>query len=269
MIALGRSEHALVVIVPQHILASSHAVGSNELAIAVEHGHLGSPCVAGSLNLGNNAHTTLVGIAQQLHKLAAGKIAVGALREVVGIAVAVEYLSQVAILVESASAARSHLGKFGKAGNLESPCLVVGEMELVGVDLIIRQQVDKLFNAVVWDEVAGDVEHKAAVMEVGSIGHCRIGQFTPLRVVDGRDERLHTVEQTGLARTGDSDGTVVDHKAVGLVVVGVDLRVDLELYCGGLGTCAIDAPILKFALKISATERRGASKQSRLDGDRR
>ena len=77
------------------------------------------------------------GIAQQFNKLGTGEVTIGTLRQVIGIAVAVKYLRQVTLLVEGGATTGCYLRQFGETGNFQSPCLVIGEMELDDIKLIV------------------------------------------------------------------------------------------------------------------------------------
>ena len=100
MVVLGRSIDAFILFVPQaELLGGGIAHGT------VLHRHDGCAGMAGRLNLRNDVHTALPGIAQQFNKLAAGEVTVGTLRQVIGITVTVKYLSQIALLVEGSATA--------------------------------------------------------------------------------------------------------------------------------------------------------------------
>ena len=105
VITLGRGVDRGVLLVPQAVL-----LGSGVARCTVLHRHDGGAGVARRLNLGDDVHAVFPGVAQQVDELAAGEIAVGALRQVVGVAVAVKYLCQIALLVERGAAACGHLG---------------------------------------------------------------------------------------------------------------------------------------------------------------
>ena len=83
-------------------------------------------------------------------------MAVGALAQVVGVAVAVKDLRQESVFyfVEGASTARCHLGELGQSGNVYSPGFVVGKVELQAVDFVLCQDVDEGLEVVKTVELA-------------------------------------------------------------------------------------------------------------------
>src|SRR5579864_2231099 len=61
------------------------------------------------------------------------------------------------------------LGEGGKAFDLETPALVVAEMEVKGIEFIADHFIDVAFDLLFGEEVAADVEHEAAPSETGVV----------------------------------------------------------------------------------------------------
>src|SRR6266545_7648682 len=67
------------------------------------------------------------------------------------------------------AASRAHRGELGEAWDLDTPGLVVREMEVQDVELVPGNEVDRAQHQGLRLEVAGDVEHEPAVAEAGSV----------------------------------------------------------------------------------------------------
>ena len=241
VITLCRGIDTLVLLVPQTVLLCGGVVRCTVL-----HRHDGSAGMAWRLNFGDDVHASLPSIAEQVDELAAGEVAVGTLRQVVGVAVAVKDLCQVTFLVERGAAARSHLGQLGQAGNLQAPGFVVGEVELQRVDLVVGQQVNQPFHlGRTGHIVACDVKVHAAVAEVRPVDDKAVLQAVSLAVVQRGDERLHTVDQSGTGGAVDADASVMHAQAV-VLAVSAHLFVEQQLDDGVLAAGHIDAAFLQF-----------------------
>ena len=202
--------------------------------------------MTGRLNLGNNAHAMGAGILQQFDELGSGEIAVAALRQVIGVAVAVKNLCQIALLVERGTATRGHLRQFGETGNLQSPGLIVGEVELDGVDLVVGQEVDRALEVGrIDDEVAGNVEHHATVAKVGPVDDEAVLQAVSLAVVKGSDERLDAIHQRRLGDAMDGDFAVMHAQGV-IFAVSAQFLVQQQFNNGFLATGDIHATFLQL-----------------------
>ena len=73
-------------------------------------------------------------------------------------------------------------GEQRPAGHRQPPSLVVGEMEMEDVDLVQRDQIDVAEHVVDAEEVAGDVEHRPAVLEAWPVSRCRRRRSSTVRV---------------------------------------------------------------------------------------
>src|SRR4029453_6688852 len=87
--------------------------------------------------------------------------------------------------------------------DLDSPSLIIGEMQGQTIELVRGHEVDVPLHGRRIDEMAGDVEHGAAPDEARGIGNARSGQpetsVERIAVLDGPRQQLsqglHAVEQ--------------------------------------------------------------------------
>ena len=91
---------------------------------------------------------------------------------------------------------------FGHDVDLDAPALVVGEVQVQHVELVEREQVDVLLHLVDGEEVARDVEHRAAPGEARMIGDAARR--------DRPRGRLRMLALLGLDRRGRSCRSVCD-----------------------------------------------------------
>ena len=150
----------------------------------------------------------------------------------------------------------------GHAVDLDAPALVVGEVQVQHVELQHRDAVEVVEHVVDREEVAGDVEHRAAVGEARLVGDGCAGTVQPpagcCRVIRSPDlgrqqlpQRLRAPEQPG-GRVG------ADAHAVGAALERVALRRTVGRAVGD-DECDVGCPGL--ALDDGQGESRGGTRR--------
>lgn len=121
--------------------------------------------MARNINLGDNADVMPGSIAQNLSEIFTGVIT--AARGVcIGIpAAAVKRVKTVA-LGQRMPAPRSDLGQFFEPRNLQTPALVIGQVQMQDVHLIERQQIYQAENILLGSKVACHVKVQSAVLQI-------------------------------------------------------------------------------------------------------
>ena len=117
---------------------------------------------------------------------------------------------------------RPHRGELFETGNLEPPGFVVAEVEVEGVDFVRGQQVNQPEEVGLAGEVAGDVEHHAAVEQVGVVvdGYV-VEPGRDVLPLQQREQGLRAVEDGVRRSPADGDVVVADIEPVVLVVAGL------------------------------------------------
>src|SRR6267154_6703667 len=99
------------------------------------------------------------------------------------------------------AASRAQRRELGKTRQLDPPALVVREMDVEGIDLVAREQIERPQYHGLRMEVAGDVEHESAIAKARCVDHANRREIdpspTPRRWPGGRQhaaQRLETVE---------------------------------------------------------------------------
>ena len=110
-------------------------------------------------HFGNHSDAARVCILQQVDHLAAGVEAICALAQVVGVAIAVVNGNDKFVFGECASASRSHFGEFGQSRDFQSPCFVVGKVEVQRVEFVVSQQINHSLHIFERGEIAGNIKH--------------------------------------------------------------------------------------------------------------
>ena len=153
--------------------------------------------MARRFNLGDDGDMTLGGILQKLDKVLSGVVSVGRGGGVVGIPASVVVGVEALALVAGESPARTYRGELFETGNLETPGFVVAEVEVENVDFVRGQQVEQFEEVGLAGEVAGYIEHHAAVGQVGIVvdGHI-VESGRNLLAFQQRKQRLSAVEDS-------------------------------------------------------------------------
>ena len=73
--------------------------------------------------------------------------------------------------IQGVAPAGAHVREFGKAGDLEAPALIVGDMEVQRIELVPTHQVEHAQHGLLGLEVPCHVQVKPAVTEPGRIDH--------------------------------------------------------------------------------------------------
>ncbi len=126
--------------------------------------------------------------------------------------------SRVVVLRVEAARAAADLGRAAELRelrprvDLDAPPLVVGQVQMQVVELEQRELVEVVLDLLHGEEVAGDIEHRAAVGEAGVVFDRDVGH----RAVGGAElvEGLQGVERTGGIGCGDEDAVGPDLEAV-------------------------------------------------------
>ncbi len=100
-------------------------------SFAASHSLDGSAGMPRRFYLGNHSYAESVGIAHYIHKLIGVYEAVGSSLHGIGIAVTRKNLRQETFVARGRiTTARTHVGEFEQAADLQAPCLVVGYVEV-------------------------------------------------------------------------------------------------------------------------------------------
>src|SRR5216110_845917 len=100
------------------------------------------------------------------------------------------------------AASRAHRRELRETRQLDPPALVVREMNVEGIDLVPREQIERPQHHGLRMEVTGDVEHESAIAKARCVDHAnrREVDTTTRRWPGGRQhaaQRLETVEDAG------------------------------------------------------------------------
>src|SRR4029077_20117406 len=107
---------------------------------------------------------------------------------------------KVSVRIGRVAASRAHGSELREARNLDPPAFVVCEMDVVDIELVARNEVERAQHGGFRVEIAGNVEHEPAVPETGSIYHADGRQDKACaRSGCGQEatQRLETVEDAG------------------------------------------------------------------------
>ena len=112
--------------------------------------------------------------------------------------------------------------------DLDTPALVVGQMEMEPVEFMHGQNVDEGLHILHGHEMPADVEHRAAIAEIGFVLH-RHGRNRPLAFDHQLAQALQTVEHP-FRRTAAHVGARRRHPqhVFLLAELGIDRQVDLR-----------------------------------------
>ena len=118
--------------------------------------------------------------------------------------------------------------------DLDTPALVVGQMEMEPVEFMHGQNVDEGLHILHGHEMPADVEHRAAIAEIGFVLH-RHGRNRPLAFDHQLAQALQTVEHP-FRRTAAHVGARRRHPqhVFLLAELGIDRQVDLRAVGRGL-----------------------------------
>ena len=73
------------------------------------------------------------------------------------------------IRVGRVTAARAHRGQLRQARDLNPPAFVIGKVDMKDVELVASEEIERAQDQWLRVEVAGDVEHEAAIAETRSV----------------------------------------------------------------------------------------------------
>lgn len=125
----------------------------------------------------------------------------------------------------------THLGELGKIRNLQSPSLVIGQMEMELVELVHGHEVEKFDHVFLGMEVPGHVQMHAPILKPGSVLDERVIQNTAI-VFNQIQQRLNAVEDSRLAVALDDDDLIgcVHIEAVGIPAMSDDVTSDMDIF---------------------------------------
>ena len=185
--------------------------------------------VSGSIHFGNNVHASRLGKLEQLDKLPACDVEIGALQVLAHI-VAIIHQSHVTriIIYVGVFSHGSHLGQFRYSRNFKCPRFVVAKVQVKHVHLVGSYVVDNILDAFKSSEIAGNIEHKASVTEVGIVGNSYVRELCS-GSLDCGNERLHSIEHP-IGRAACNLHAPFTHSEGVALVAGGCIGLHAELY---------------------------------------
>ena len=145
--------------------------------------------MARSVELGDDPYAALPGVAQDLHEVGMRIVTVAGRGGVITVErAAVRRLEGVrlrdgAVFQQFRYAPeRSVGGQLREPVHFNPPSFVIAEVQVQAVDLVVREDVDEAEKVVLAGEVAADVQHQAAVLEVGPVDDDGVGDGSSPRV---------------------------------------------------------------------------------------
>ena len=185
--------------------------------------------MAGQVNLGNNRDVALGSIGNNLAHLLLG-VVTGFWRVVVDGIIGV---GEADVLPDDGAGTYAGLlSKFWQSLHLEAPALVFRQMPMETVDAVKGEDVNKLLDKGHREEMAGTVEHRAAIAEAWRTAHPGVGEANLSRLVHNAfAKRLDAIEHTALAGSLNHNAFLVNGDGI---VIGIAA---LQTKCeGDVGT---------------------------------
>ena len=174
--------------------------------------------VAGHVDFGHDLNVARGGVGHNLAQIGQRVVHAAAVFRVV------EEPRVDAVVHKRTGAATAHRGELGIFGDLDAPALVVGQVPVQAVHLVEGEHVDDALHFVLVEEVAGYVEHVAAMAQQGFVvdvetGHTPISRRRGGAGKEGGREQLaeglQAVEETGARGGANFNARGADRKLVG------------------------------------------------------
>ena len=170
--------------------------------------------MTGEVHLGDDFYVASLGIGDNLAKV------LESVEHATAVLCVVKEFLSVAIVGKRTLAYGTHFGEFGVLGDVYAPTLVVGQMPVETVHLIKGHDVQHLLHLFLVEEMAGNVEHVAAMPQVRTVLYFQARQgpyLSTALLFSGKEiawhellQRLQGIEPTTELGSPDGDSLGCD-----------------------------------------------------------
>lgn len=262
VVQLRRLVDGAVVEVVEQVFRRVPFAGGLEPMVARLHGLHRRAGMARHFDLGDHVDMARGGVAQDLDVIGAGVVA--GTGRVVRIAAGAVGRLQADTRLGAVAAHRADGSELRQAGDLQPPAFVVGEMEMEGIELVARHQVEQLEHSLFCVEVAADVQLEAAIRKTRRADDGQLGQIDAAGTRQRHQvpQRLQAVGHAGGAVADNGDAAVgLDGQAVcfrrGLAGNHADAQAQFRYAtgCGRYGGCGREQGARESGLRFQRSRR--------------